>query len=47
MEELRRLKTNIEKLMEAGYDDALVDSLIEGSYDLEGLNDSIEYELGD
>lgn len=45
MEELIRLKANIDKIMEEGYDDAFVDSLIEESFDLEGLNDSIEFEL--
>ena len=45
MNELIRLKENIDRLMEEGYDDAFVDELISISFDLEGLNDSIESEL--
>ncbi len=45
MEELIRLKNNIDKLIQEGYDDAFIDDLIAESLDLEGLNDSIEFEL--
>lgn len=45
MEEIIRLKANLDKMMEEGLDDAVLDSLIAESFDVEGLNDSIEFEL--
>lgn len=45
MFELKRLQENIQRLLDAGYTDELVDEFIEDSCNLEELNDSIEEEL--
>jgi len=45
MEELLRLKGNIERLIEAGYTDEVVDNVICESTDIEELNNYIEDEL--
>ncbi len=45
MEEIIRLKANLDKMMEEGLDDAVLDNLIADNWDAGGLNDSIEVEL--
>lgn len=45
MEELKRLYANIEKLIEAGYEDVNMDEFIEDSSDVNELNNIIEDEL--
>ncbi len=45
MEELIRLKSNIEKLIDIGYSDKNADILFENSIDLETFNWIIEKEL--
>ena len=45
MNELKRLKENINALIEGGYDDDFVSALIEYSFDLVELNEKIEYQM--
>lgn len=45
MEELLKLKENLERLIEAGYEDYMLDEWINDSKDLSELNDSIEEEI--
>lgn len=45
MEELKRLKVNIENLIEAGYDDDHINDMVADSCDLNELNNFIEDEL--
>lgn len=45
MEELLRLRINIERLIEAGYDDDAIDDIVHDSCGLNDLNYQIEDEL--
>jgi len=45
MDELKRLKKNIEILIEAGYEDEMIDNMVHDSCDLNDLNHQIEDEL--
>lgn len=45
MEELIKLKNNIEKIIAANYPDHAVDCMVSVSFDLSELNDYLENEL--
>lgn len=45
MEEIMRLKANLDRMMEEGLDDEVLDNLISVSLGAEELNEAIEYEV--
>lgn len=45
MDELLKLKNSLEKLIEAGYEDSMLDECIKESISLSNLNDFIEDEI--